>query len=164
MSEYLNILGSLMAGFAIAAIANALLDARAGAIDSDTKRLIQGCEFYQFFARWIEDLKAFIKPRIKSRTSVWSTLLRVSNVETYLRRGETNDQWDVNSWISREVFRCGLKWLGATCLLLMFMQPIPALLFGSLLGYFQYLLAQIRLTQRSKSWHCLLYTSPSPRD
>ena len=153
MFEFIYILGSLMTGFAVAVTANALLDAQAAAIDSDTKRLIQSCEFYQFFARWIEDLKAFFKPRIKSHTSVWSTMLRVTNVESYLRRGEDTDQWDVNSWISREVFRCGLKWLVASCLLLLFMSPLPALLFGGLLGYFQYLLAQIRLTQRSKSWN-----------
>ena len=152
MVELINVLGSLITGFTVAATAKALLDARTGAIDNDTKRLIQSCKFYQFFTRWIEDLKIFFKPRIKSRNALWSALLRVPNVETYLRRGEANDQWDVNSWISREVFRCGLKCLGAFCLLLLFMSPLAALSFGVLFGYFQYLLAQIRLAQRSKSW------------
>ena len=41
MVELINVLGSLITGFTVAATAKALLDARTGAIDNDTKRLIQ---------------------------------------------------------------------------------------------------------------------------
>jgi len=154
MSEYVHILGSLMAGTAVAMTTLALLGAAPKTVEDKTKRIIKHCDFYRFFLRWIEDLKAFLAPRIKSRTSILATLLRVNNVEYNLRRGENCDHWDINSWVSREVFRSGVIGLVAFGFMLLFVSPFAAAFYAALISYFKYLLTQINLAKRSKSWNC----------
>lgn len=153
MSEYIYIAGSLMVGATVTLASAALLGAAPKKIDDRTQRVVSKCDFYRFFVTWIEDLKIYLAPKIKSRTSIFATLLRVNNVENNLRRGESCADWDVNSWISREVFRCGITGLVAFSFMLLFVSPYVALFYAGLIGYFKFLLAQVNLAKRSKSWH-----------
>ena len=152
MMYMLNNIGTVLVGLSTGFAAFALLNDHGRTRNNDTRRLWEGCGFYRFFFVWIEDLKKFVQPRIKSRASIWSGILRTYNAQLYLRRGEENDAWSVDSWIARELFRSILKGFACSLVLLRFL-PIPMAVFlGVMLSCLFYLMAHMKLAQQSKLW------------
>lgn len=150
--ETLGNLGAILAGLATSIVAMALLSDHGYARNDDNRRLWDGCDFYRFFFAWIDDLKTFIEPRIKSRTSALAGILRAPNVQLHLRRGEEEDFWDVDTWIARELFRSTLKGFACGLALLLVFPLHMAIFLGVMMSCLFYLMQQVKLTQKSKLW------------
>lgn len=150
--DMLNTLGTLLVGLAAGCFSVAVLSDHGRSKDENTRRLWEGCDFYRFFFVWVEDLRKFVQPRIKTRTSAWASILRARNTDLYLRRGEENESWDVDNWIARELFRSALKGCGIGLFMLTCLPIHMACFVGVMLTFLFYFLAQHQLTQRSKLW------------
>ena len=73
MMDMLNTLGTLLVGLAAGCFSVAVLSDHGRSKDENTRRLWEGCDFYRFFFVWVEDLRKFVQPRIKTRTCLLYT-------------------------------------------------------------------------------------------